>query len=110
MERWRIQEDPKCLTDAEALVVKQLRLLVGSGVLGFTFFRHVLSSGVRAIGCEEGKRRFPGLSSSLVQASGAAFRPGHEGLSFDAVQVTLFWPFHGPLGAQSCGTGTGAGF
>jgi hypothetical protein len=105
------QEDPKCLTDAEALVVKQLRLLVGSGVLGFTFSTRFYPQAFVPLAVKRAKDASLVFLPPLYKHLEQLFRPGHEeGLSFDAVQVTLFWPFHESSWCAVLWDGYGCGF
>lgn len=74
-------------------------------------FDEVLSSGVPA-GAEKGQKSsllvvIPPLYAHLEQL----FRPGHEeGVSVDAAQVTLFWPFHESFWGAVLWDGYGCGF
>jgi hypothetical protein len=105
------QEDPKCLTDAEALVVKQLRLLVGSGVLGFTFSTRFYPQAFMPVALKKARQASLVFLPPLYKHLEELFRPGHEEcLSFDAVQVTLFWPFHETSWCAVLWDGYGCGF
>lgn len=100
--------DPKCLTDEEARVVKQLRLLIASGALGLTFSTRFYPQ----VCLPPVKKQAPlVVIPPLYKHLEEMFRPGHEeGLSFEAVQLTLLWPFHESCWGAVLWDGYGCGF
>ncbi len=104
---------PRCLSEQEVAVVLELRSLVATGALGFTFCTTFLPQAY--LPC---RRRVSKLARAvevpfyfhLEQLFFATLQEKQAFASLDAVQVTILWPFHESFWGAVIWDGYGYGF